>query len=412
MKACTTGLICILIVLLCGSVHANPNLLEQLQPVDKFFDPNFVHDLYNLDDDVVSFLIKSLSEQNRHARQKAIYYLKNYYNDPRTLSALSVAFLHDTDQDVRRRAAEAIANIDIVYAKKLLGRHLNSDIATQNIVVDVLAALKDERVISILVSRMENVNAPLEIRGSAIEALADFKDKSVVPYLLDRLQTNFRYEIKKNTAEKLIYIGDERAIPAILKLLDTRIGKDIINVVPQIESSAVTLLLEKLKQTESNNVREWILRAFRHARNSKLTPIYEKVYLETDDPELQAAIVASLKNMGTESMESLMSIMHQKPNSAVLDALATYNNNTAIDALASFALDQSFPFRTHAIKALIQCGGLRKDEISKHIAMLLDSVDSKEIISILESLQRYGILWETEIIEQIPQLLETPNQEV
>ena len=174
MKPRTKWIICLLIVSLCGSVQANPELLEKFRTSNHRDNYKLVYDLYLMGDEALPFLIKNITNEDRQVRERAIHCLQQYYPYPRALSALTVVFLHGTDNWVRYKAAWTIAAIDAEYTKRLMGKHLNADVETKRIVIEVLLGLKDERVIPFLVEMLENPKISPERRRFAVYGLKDF----------------------------------------------------------------------------------------------------------------------------------------------------------------------------------------------------------------------------------------------
>ena len=412
MKYGRTWILCVLIVAWCGHTHANPDLLEKLRTAGESVGPDVINDLYLMGDDALPFLIQTLTDENRYARRKAGFLLTDYYADPPALSVLTTLFLHNTDDQLRNSAAWAIASIDTEYAKKLMVRHLNSDVKTQEIVVDILSKLKDERVIPKLVERLEDPKASPGTRRSAAYALADFKDKRALPVLLDMLD---KPESQGSTPIKSIaHIGDEQAIPKLLNLHDSAIGRDIANALPQFGVAIVPPLLEMLAQAEprdieSMNVRNWIFYILRNIRTLESASFFESVCLETDDPELQSVMIEILQNMGTEGLRCLLNIAQQKPNPAVLRALGTYNRTVAVDAIAAHALDESSLFRMEAVQSLASFGGLWKAAVFKHIPHLLSDSNSKVKLLTIDLIRQLRL---TEAIPALKQLTQDPDENI
>ena len=422
-------LIFLFIVAMCGTTHANPDVLEKLRSSENhIICLDSVRDLFLMEDDAIPFLIQTLSDENENARQGAAYLLENYFGDPSALSALSVTFLHNTDNKIRNTAARAIANIDAEYARDFMAKHLDADVGTQKIVLDVLVNLKDRRVIPKLVERLKDT----ESREDAAYALADFKDKRAIPILIDILNDP---EIQDWTLErvvmKLAHIDDEQTIDILLKFLDpnTDIAKGrihswedwVIEALSRSGPAIVPLLLKMLEQSEPGYVRNEISGMFRALRNPKLVPVLEKayleIYLEIDDfshrLELIKVLTAALTNMGTEGFEALLRLMKQKPDADVLQALTTYNSKAAIEAVADFALGKfklSYenqdpesgievftlhglpPLRQVAIRGLSSFGDLGKAEVSKYIPQLLTDPEPKVKLLTLDLIKQMQLI--------------------
>lgn len=423
MKTFTALIICLLIVTFCGTAYANPDVLEKLRKCEWGVDIKTVHSLYLMGDDALPFLIESLTNEDHEVRRGAVFYLQNYYPDPNALSALTVAFLHDTDSLVRSAAAKTMAGIDTEYTKRLMGKHLNADMETQKIATDVLLNLKDKRVIPTLVKRLQDANEQPRTRRYAAYALADFNDKRAVPLLLDILKYPDIIDghILREVSEKLASIDDAQAIPTLLNAFDPNstlarkgsniLSQRVVSALSQSGPSTLQALLEALKQTESKNVRQSILRVISGVNDPKLAPFFAKIYLETgnkkEDSLLKSAIVGALRNMGDEGFENLMHFARQKPDAAVLSALTSFNKKAAVDVVAGFALDRSSPLRYNAIGELTRFGGLRKAEISKYIQQLLTDSNPKVKILILDLIRQLKL---TEVAPALKRSTQDPNE--
>lgn len=403
---------------MCGTTHANPDVLEKLRSSENhIIRLDSVRDLFLMEDDALPFLIQTISDKNENARQRAAYLLENYFGDPNALSALSVTFLYDTNNKIRNTAARAIANIDAEYAKDFMAKHLDADVDTQKIVLDVLVNLKDERVIPKLVERLKDPKT----RQDAAYALADFKDKRAIPILIDILNDP---EIQDWTLEKVVmklaHIDDEQTIHILLKLLDPNaensirrgdgFAHEIIEALFQSGPAIVPPLLKMLEKSKPGYYQNRILKLFRGLRNPKLVPILEKVYLETDDfshhHELIEILTAALTNMGVEGFEALLRLMKQKPDADVLQALTTYNSEAAIEVVADFALgkfklsyeNEVFtlhglsPLRQVAIRGLSNFGDLGKAKISKYILQLLTDPEPKVKLLTLDLIKQMQLI--------------------
>lgn len=406
---------------MCGTIHANPDVLEKLRSSEnRIICIDSVRDLFLMENDALPFLIQTLSDENENARQRAAYLLENYFGEPNALSALSVTFLYDTNNKIRNTAARAIANIDAEYARDFMAKHLDADVETQKIVLDVLVNLKDERVIPKLVERLKDPKT----RQDAAYALADFKDKRAIPILIDILNDP---EIQDWTFErvalKLAHIDYEQAIHILLKLLDPNaensirkgdwFAHEIIEVLFQSGPAIVPPLLKMLEKSKPGYYQNRILKLFRGLRNPKLVPILEKVYLETDDFSHHRELIEVLTNMGTEGFEALLRLMKQRPDADVLQALTTYNSGAAIEAVADFALgkfklsyenedpESGFefftlhglsPLRQVAILGLSSFGDLGKAKISKYIAQLLTDPEPKVKLLTLDLIKQMRLI--------------------
>ena len=416
--------ICIIffmIFVVCGAVHSNPEILVKFKTSNFENKDKLVYDLYLMGDKALPFLIRSLTDEDRQVRESAMYFLQNYYPDSRTLSVLTVVFLHDTDNWLRTRAARMMADIDPEYAKRLLAKHLKADAETQKIVIDVFLSLKDKRVVPLLVEMLEDPKSSPEKRRFAAYALADFKDKRATPVLLDLLKypAIVKEHVLEEVLEKLARLDDERTMPILVSVFDSNsalrkktsnsLFEKVINALSQSVPSSLQLLLEELKQVGSKDTRESILRVLREIRDPKLALICEKTYLETDDSALKSVLEQALINMGEEGFKSILSILQQKPTASVLGTLSTYNSTAAIETVASFALDKSSSLRYNAIGSLAEFGALWKAEVSKYIPQLLADSNPKVKFLILDLIRQMKI---TTAVPDLKRLTQDPDENV
>ena len=452
-------ILCLLTVAWCGIVRADLSTLEKLRSMGWDSDWRDVgYDLMLMGDDAAPFLIEILTSESQATQQRDLYseYVRGrtisflrQHPDARALPVLTKVFLHDTEQRLRQNAANTIAEIDPEYARQLMGKYLEADAETQDIVFSVLEELGDKRAasmwVSVLVSRLEN---PEIRRGAALRlaklkdkravpvlldmlndkeldtynkreaafALADLKDKRAVPFLLDMLDDKeLDNRIKEQVLDRLAQLGDERAIPVLLNFLaDSWWGRHVTNMLPQFGPGIVPPLLEMWEQTESYEIRDRIVQALRYVHYPELAPIYEQVYLETEDYALQVAMLEALPNMGVLGFEHLLKIAKQKLDERVWQHLSTYNGEAIVDAVAELALDELYPHRTAAIDTLGAFGQLWKKEIAKHIPLLLTDADPAVKINTMYLIQKLEMaeLWKVEISNHVSQLLSNADPAV
>ena len=438
---------CLLIIIGCGVPFITPTTLEKLRKSDtQQFWREARYDLVVMGHDAaVNLLIQTLADKNRNARLHAISFLQLEFQDARALPVLKEVFLHDADEYVQRQAAWALASIDTKYTADLMAQHLKAEAKTQNIAIELLSELKDARVIPALVTRLSKLveqeeglfrlteNGALIPEEYALPsvmrdafALADFKDKRAIPVLLKML-TAKKFHYKEEAAVYLAKVGKKQAIPVILELLDSDIS--VSKVLQQFGPAVVPQLLEKLKQTKGtagvNNHRlhDSIVDILKEIRDPKLAAVYGQLYfeaLETEDWVLREAMIQALQNMGTAGMRTLINIT-QDPNfngsagvREVPNALSTYNNTEAVDAVAALALNSSFSHRLDAITTLAWFGSSCGTAIFKHFNQLLADNDSTVRLQTLHLMHQSGLFAskEAELSKHLNRLLVDTNPDV
>lgn len=384
-------ILCLVIIVGCETRPDAVKTLEKLQTADWAIWREAGYDLALMSDNAVPFLIQTLTNESREARWHACYFLRNSYPDSRALPTLTEVFLHDTDEYVRSTAANAIAEIDTTYARTLMIQHLDADEnrATQNIAVEVLSRFQDARVIPMLVSRLTDP----ETRTDAAFALGTFRDKRAVPVLLNILdEKTLDSSFQERAAETLARIGDPQTLPTLVNLIDSRFADNVIMELPQFGASVVPPLLEKFARNDSPEIRDRIASVLRNIHAPELAPLYGQIYLETDAYELQNAISYALQNMGVEGFKSLVKVAKQKTDHRALRALSTYNSEAAVDAVATLALDESYPIRVIAIETLGRFGQLWKAQITIYLPRLLADSDTRVKLNTLNLIKQLKIV--------------------
>ena len=102
--------------------------------------------------------------------------------------------------------------------------------------------------------------------------------------------------------------------------------------------------------------------------------------------------------MGAEGFKSLVKVAKQKTDQRVLRALSTYNSEAAVDAVATLALDESYPIRLIAIETLGRFGQLWKAQISTYLPRLLADEDP------IVQLKTLNLIKQLKIVEMRPVL--------
>ena len=305
--------------------------------------------------------------------------------------------------------------VNSMYVSELVARLDNPE--TRGKAAFALAKLKDKRAVPALLEMLDDKELDVYGKRRAALALANFKEKRAVPVLLDMLNDKgSRTHLRRDAVDALMQIGDERAIQAIVNLLDSSaMTEKIVQIVKAFGPSIVPPLLERMKQTESPQIRNRIAHVLGRAQDPELAPIYEKVYLETEDGGVESSMLEAFADMGAVGFEYLLKVAKQKPNRFVWYYLSTYNGEATVDAVAEFALDESYPFRLEAIQALGELGELWRWEIAeKHVPRLLADADPMVVLSTLYLIQELQMTeaWETEIAEHVLRLLADADPEV
>ena len=278
-----------------------------------------------------------------------------------------------------------------------------------------LANFKDKRAVPVLLEMLNDKELQTHVKKNEVEGLVQIGDERVIPILIDMLNDpDLDIDYKKSVLAALAQTGDERVIPALLDAIDPWNMMWDVNDIKAFGPSIVPPLLEQMNQTESHQIRAQIVRILEDIHYPEVAPIYEQVYLETEDGHLQRAMLRAFVDMGTVGFESLLKVAKRKPNHNVWSRLSTYNGAVVVNAVAGLALDESYPFRSEAIEGLGRFGELWKAEIAEHIPRLLTDTDPVVILNTLYLIQELKMTesWEAEIAEHVPRLLAEADPEV
>ena len=384
MKATTMKLkrlwISLLIVAMCGTAHANPELLEKFRTLGHQtpYDSLCV-ELYEMQTAALPFLTETLTDENGRARWRALNYIKDYYPEPEALPALTTFFLSDIyDIGHRSEAAFTIARIDTEYAKKLFQKHLNADRTTHTLSVNMLTHLKDKQVIPILVKHLEDTYP--YTRLYAAEGLAEFDDKRAIPALMSILHDteHLGESMLQRATGALARFDDPLILPTLVKSYTEHLNREIHPKLTTINATNLQAILKVLEQTKTEKDRENLRTAIRYAKGAtpQIIPIYEKLYYETDDTIIgQGDIISMLQDMGPQGLEALLRIAEKKPIYGLIRSLKTFHSPKAIETVATIALNRDSALQETALYRLAEFSPLHKAEIAKYVPLLLNDPD-------------------------------------
>lgn len=370
------------------------------------------YELFLMGDKAIPYLIENLTHDDQRTRENAIQGIQEYYPEPSVMSALTVVFIHSEDNLMREKSAHTMAEINAEFAKKFMAKHLDADQETQRIAIDVLLKLKDERVIPYLVEQIDNPRTGPERRRNAVYGLADFRDKRAIPELLKILsQPNVNaIQILEESIQKTAQIDDPRTVSVLMEAMDpdsdlgrrvaNSITTSVINSMSKFGLASIQKMLETAKVTEAIEVEQIIYKILRKVQNKEVIPLYKNECLDTDNDSLKPALIFALKNMGQEGFDALLEIAKHNPSPTVLTALTTFNRTEAIEVVGTIALNSSSKLRLHAIESLIKFGPLWDNEIIKYISQLLDDLNPDVRISAI------NIIRKMKLTEMIPKLEE------
>ena len=168
--------------------------------------------------------------------------------------------------------------VNSMHVSELVARLHNPE--TRRDAAFALAKLKDKRAVPALLEMLDDKALDVYDKRRAALALAKFKEKQAVPVLIEMLNDRgIRTHLRKDAVDALVQIEDERAIPVLLNLLDSSVVTEkIVQVIKAFGPSVVPSLLERMRQTESYQIRNRIAHLLGRVREPELAPIYEQSY--------------------------------------------------------------------------------------------------------------------------------------
>jgi serine/threonine-protein kinase len=179
-------------------------------------------------------------------------------------------FLQDASDDVRRKAVEGLSMVgDAAILRTVLGTLKDKEWWVTVRVTDALGTTGGVKLVQSVLTLLKDPD-PF-IRQSAFEIIHTMKDERTFRYLMDALKDK---EIREEAVEALAALGDKRAIPVFLNLLEGDAGAKLIAIRALIalgEAEAIHPLLVQL-QNPDKSVQQEVLRALAMLTNEAYAP--------------------------------------------------------------------------------------------------------------------------------------------
>jgi HEAT repeat protein/tRNA A-37 threonylcarbamoyl transferase component Bud32 len=147
-------------------------------------------------------------------------------------------FLQDASDDVRRKAAEGLSTVgDAAILRTVLGTLKDKEWWVTVRVTDALGTNGGVKLVQSVLTLLKDPD-PF-IRQSAFEIIHTMKDERAFRYLMDVLKDK---DVREEAIEALVALGDKRAIPVFLNLLEGDVEAKLIAIralVPLGEAEAI-----------------------------------------------------------------------------------------------------------------------------------------------------------------------------
>jgi serine/threonine-protein kinase len=179
-------------------------------------------------------------------------------------------FLQDASDDVRRKAVEGLSTVeDAAILRTLLGTLKDKEWWVTVRVTDALGTNGGVKLVQSVLTLLKDPD-PF-IRQSAFEIIHTMKDERTFRYLMDAFKDK---EIREEAVEALAALGDKRAIPMFLSLLEGDTGAKLIAIRALValgEAEAIHPLLVQLQHPDKS-VQQEVLRALAMLTNEAYAP--------------------------------------------------------------------------------------------------------------------------------------------
>ncbi|GAK56397.1 Alr1903 protein [Candidatus Vecturithrix granuli] len=282
----------------------------------------------------------------------------------------------DADSGLRSSAMDLLKELgrseySLEILEPLIEGLKNSDKDMRILSANTLGRIRAREVIPILLEALQDDNT--NVVYNVVECLGDIGDPRAVPALMHLLNTHVDEWVRAATLEALGKIGDQRVVELLLSLVNKELVVDpLINALGTLgDSRAIPVLVNYLK-AEDRDIRELALKA--------LVTIWEEVVtiaeftgvhyeLEATKNILQQSLTANVKNILLRDMNDENAPDDVRENCAVLLSCVKY----AKALVPIVSLLEKFPLSQKVICAL---GQYHKRAFS-HLRPYLQHKDSR-----------------------------------
>ncbi len=326
-------------------------------------------------EEAVSELEKSLNDSDDNVRRKAAEALGNIGSD-KAIESLEIA-LNDSDDDVRRKAAEALGKIGSEKAIKSLVAVLNEPfvwIWVRRSAVEALGNIGSDQAIE---SLEKALNDPDKwIRRNAVEALGNIGSDQAIDSLATALD-NSDENTRRKAAEALGNIGSEKAIKSLVKAVNDsgwRVREVATEVLVNIASEKAIESLEIALNDSDGRVRFYVAAVLGKIGSEKAIESLEKALNDSSGwvRERAANVLGSIgSEKAIESLEIALNDSDKYVRRSAANALGNIGSEKAIESLEIALNDSDDDVRERAAEALGKIGS--EKAIESLVAVLNDS---------------------------------------
>ena len=275
------------------------------------------------------------------------------------LTPLSSALKHKNNR-VRANGARALGYLENEAAiDPLLGLLKDKDREVKRAALNALAAIKSPRAFERVLACLEDKHA--EIRWSAVLALGQFADTRATPRLLDHLKSDVE-EVRYMVCGALSTLRDARAVKPLISVLGegSRVAEGAARALGEIgDESAVPHLMKLVDGFIKNaplKAAQKIVSGGKTRTGAKAAKVKPTRKNHGADPQVVLSAIASLGVMkargSVEALSRALSSGREEVRAAAASALGNLGSPEAVKPLERSLLDSSKDVRGSAARAL------------------------------------------------------------
>ena len=340
---------------------------------------------------VIDSLCDLLDDPNPVVQDKAIYALAEIGGDQTVYTLVRKesnqskrAWIKLLKQpNFRHEAIRVLINIaDSRVVDPLIILLGDPDIEVQRKAIDALRRIGDNRAIDALVNNLNN----LELRHETIQALTNIRSEKVVEPLIGLLGDP-NIDVQRKAVEALGRIGDNQAIDALMKILKRpELRWDAIQALTNIRSEQVVELLIGLLDDPDIEVQRKAVDALKEIGDNRAIDALVKLI---NRPNLRYKAIRALTNFNIQRVVDSLLVLLDDPDiemqRKIVDTLGEIGNNQAIDPLVK-RLNRP-ELRREAIQALTN---FRAEQVVEPLIGLLDDPDIEVQCKAVDALGKIG----------------------
>ncbi len=266
----------------------------------------------------ISALAKDIQSTDKEKKWEALSYLENkYYNDnPEIVNFLTYS-LKDNDPEIRLKAVQVLANNNIVEPFIPLLTSDNDWLIRAEIIKALYEVKKNNALPYLKIALLDKEPS---VREEAVSYISKIKTRNTIPILISALNDSSR-DVKRKAINALASFGLEEPIINLFNDNDPLVKEEVLKVLVEIQSPAVSNLLLMGLWDERVNIRR---RSASFLSQEKHKHSLEPLIGALNDSDIIVRIYAA---------EALGNLGDQRALSPLLEALTNTKDNSLINVV-------------------------------------------------------------------------------